>query len=92
MRQKARARKPSWISWLRSVRMSRRRRLWSQAKVRSTTHRKDRLDVAWRDDALGQQRVNKLVPDGPISYEAPLAQLSHSHSGRQRLRDAGVHF
>jgi hypothetical protein len=39
MRQQARARKPSWMSSQRSVRMSSRRRLWSQAKVRSTTQR-----------------------------------------------------
>ena len=39
MRQHARARKPSWMSSRRSVRIRSRRRLCSQAKVRSTTQR-----------------------------------------------------
>ena len=50
------------------------------------------VDVARRGDSEGQHRVNKLLPDGPKAYEASLAQLSHSHRGRQPLRDAGVHF
>src|SRR5262245_59501987 len=39
MRQQLRARKPSWMWSSRSVGKSSRRRLWSQAKVRSTTRR-----------------------------------------------------
>jgi len=39
MRQQARARNASWMSSRRSVRIRRRRRLWSQAKVRSMTQR-----------------------------------------------------
>ena len=83
IRQQARARKPSWMSSRRSVRMRSRRRLWSQAKVRSTTQR-------WRPSpepcSVWRRAISGLTPRSPD--EAAVLVVVVAAVGDQRPRSA----